>query len=465
MKLSLEKLGRIERAEIEIRPLTVLVGANNTNKTWAAYALYGLLRYLTWRKPAVAGVRSYGSSLMEIQSPSVRERVLAAVEEAIDRMPKGEADTAVLDISRQSLIREVHEPVRFTLKAEQLRSLLGLEGELDDDVRATLEVPEEQFLERNGKVRLQLEYAQRSLLMHWIDEKPEIKLSMQRSAEDSPEDLRHQAKRLMRAFAQRFLSMNVVLPLPATRKALGSLYRHIPDRAALGSSMEEPVADFIDYLRTVDALWQTRKEVAMPAALDMLEAQILGGSVQFQQRGPLYRLAFQPRGGPALPMHATSSIVRSLSSLDLYLRYTAREGDTLIIDEPEMNAHPDAQIRVTELLAYLVNKGVRVVLTTQSPYIVDHLNNLMAAKKLSPSDQEAAAKEFKLGSQECFLSAEQVAAYLFESESDKAPVQVNQVPRGDDPVGLFDWETFSRSARFLGHVYSSEILPHLDPEV
>ena len=44
MDLILDKLGRIEHAEIEIRPLTVFVGENNTNKTWAAYCLYGLAR-------------------------------------------------------------------------------------------------------------------------------------------------------------------------------------------------------------------------------------------------------------------------------------------------------------------------------------------------------------------------------------------------------------------------------------
>ena len=42
MKLTLHNLGRIKFGEIDIRPLTVLVGPNNTNKTWCAYTLYGL---------------------------------------------------------------------------------------------------------------------------------------------------------------------------------------------------------------------------------------------------------------------------------------------------------------------------------------------------------------------------------------------------------------------------------------
>ena len=42
MKLIVNKLGRIDHAEIDVRNLTVFVGPNGTNKTWTAYALYGL---------------------------------------------------------------------------------------------------------------------------------------------------------------------------------------------------------------------------------------------------------------------------------------------------------------------------------------------------------------------------------------------------------------------------------------
>ena len=44
VRLFVSKLGRINDAELDISPLTVLVGPNNTNKTWTAYSLYGLAR-------------------------------------------------------------------------------------------------------------------------------------------------------------------------------------------------------------------------------------------------------------------------------------------------------------------------------------------------------------------------------------------------------------------------------------
>lgn len=51
MKIKIANLGVIEKAEIDLKPLTVFIGRNGTGKTWAAYTLasifgkYGFTRY------------------------------------------------------------------------------------------------------------------------------------------------------------------------------------------------------------------------------------------------------------------------------------------------------------------------------------------------------------------------------------------------------------------------------------
>ena len=57
----------------------------------------------------------------------------------------------------------------------------------------------------------------------------------------------------------------------------------------------------------------------------------------------------------------------------------ARPSDTLIIDEPEMNFHPDVQVVLARIFAVLVNKGLKVVVSTHSDYIVREFNNLIMA--------------------------------------------------------------------------------------
>ena len=50
MKVKIKNLGAVHEADIELRPLTVFVGTNNTGKTWAAYVLSAVLGQYGWDK-------------------------------------------------------------------------------------------------------------------------------------------------------------------------------------------------------------------------------------------------------------------------------------------------------------------------------------------------------------------------------------------------------------------------------
>ncbi|WP_423061290.1 AAA family ATPase [Citrobacter portucalensis] len=76
-----------------------------------------------------------------------------------------------------------------------------------------------------------------------------------------------------------------------------------------------------------------------------------------------------------MPIHAASSSIKSMTMLELYINHIAAPGETLIIDEPELNLHPDNQIVMAELIVRLVNLGVKVIMTTHSDYIVREINN------------------------------------------------------------------------------------------
>ena len=66
-----------------------------------------------------------------------------------------------------------------------------------------------------------------------------------------------------------------------------------------------------------------------------------------------------------------------MSALILYLRYDCSYGQTLIIDEPEINLHPENQVKVARVLAKLSNMGVKVIVSTHSDYIIREFNNLI----------------------------------------------------------------------------------------
>ncbi|MDI7267627.1 MAG: AAA family ATPase [Myxococcota bacterium] len=61
---------------------------------------------------------------------------------------------------------------------------------------------------------------------------------------------------------------------------------------------------------------------------------------------------------------------------------------TLFVEEPEIHLHPEAQRVVVEVLAFLVRRNFRVVITTHSLNVLYVLNNLLLASKL-PSRKAA----------------------------------------------------------------------------
>jgi len=191
--------------------------------------------------------------------------------------------------------------------------------------------------------------------------------------------------------------------------------------------------------------WRTLAELA-----DILEQQVVKGAIGFTSDSGGARLEFRPSEGVELPIHAASSLVRALAGLDLYLKTEAKPGDFLFIDEVEMNAHPEAQLALMEFLAMLVNHGLHVVMTTHSPYIVEHLNNLMAASEVPQEKRAELVPDFRLKSAEAFLSSDKVSAYGFTPLGES--IEVTDIL--DRESKEIDWRTFSRVTDEMTNLYS-----------
>ncbi len=87
------------------------------------------------------------------------------------------------------------------------------------------------------------------------------------------------------------------------------------------------------------------------------------------------------------PMARASSMLSELAPLLLVLKSPFVYVDHLTIDEPEAHLHPEMQIRLASFLAEMVNSGLRVVLTTHSDFFVTQFNNMMRLAELSVSGE------------------------------------------------------------------------------
>ena len=127
-------------------------------------------------------------------------------------------------------------------------------------------------------------------------------------------------------------------------------------------------------------------------------------------------------------------MIAETTPLALYLKYgIIKEGDTVIIEEPEAHLHPDKQAKLAELLAYLINKlNIRIIITTHSDILLAKLSNLVSLSVLPPEEIK------KLGYKpEHTINPQNIAVYNFHKEDDKVIVEPVKVTHEGIPDDTF----------------------------
>ena len=159
-----------------------------------------------------------------------------------------------------------------------------------------------------------------------------------------------------------------------------------------------------------------------------LEKTIIDGEIYLsaaeQHQYPEINYKF---GDMELPLNRTSSMVSELAPLFLYAKYKIRPGDFLMIEEPEAHLHPKVQRFVAQFLVRLIRNGVRVLITTHSEYLLEQLSNFVMLSQIGPEVRE---QKYGKGKDD-YLNVEEVAAYLFKRDGRSKgykvhPLEVNE---------------------------------------
>jgi len=122
---------------------------------------------------------------------------------------------------------------------------------------------------------------------------------------------------------------------------------------------------------------------------------------------------------------------------------TLAPGSQIYFEEPEAHLHPGAQRSVMAMVAFLVRRGVRVLLTTHSPYILYAVNNFLMAQKVLDAGHTLPADVLS----ETALRPEQVAAYRFSPDGSVHNIM-------DMEVGLIDEDELDQVADDLGATFT-----------
>lgn len=398
MRFVVDNLGPVRHAELDVRPLMVVIGKNNVGKTWLAYSMA-----MAWRHAAATD---------------------------------GQAKRAV------AILDSLNEPARLV---ELLQAEMDERALTPEVIQATFAAYHAQV--SDVKVSVHFDQSDAVASASYIHERKQTALDRLRAAglvteaqADSVNNDQQSALSLMSAMALPRALFSVPIVFPAERVALVQTYRMLSNRRfmvmrdrlrygrvasdesrraetlarELGEvRFPQPVEDFLDFLNEVEtARPEHDRPTAAATIADLLESNLNNGQRLDWAATSLggRELVLTLPSGEKVDLHLAASSIKQLAPIILYLRHVAGERSFIIIDEPEMNLHPEAQARFVEVMALLVQAGHQVLLTTHSPYILAHLNNIIAGSA-KPEVREKQADELYLKNPGAFLRPDQVGAW------------------------------------------------------
>ena len=113
------------------------------------------------------------------------------------------------------------------------------------------------------------------------------------------------------------------------------------------------------------------------------------------------------QGKKSFTMAETPSYVRAVALPLAYIKRAAKPGDMMILEESELNLHPDNQLLLARLVARLAAAGLRMVVSTHSPYFLEQLSHCVVGGAIRNEESGTV-----LPHEEC-LGPDDVAAYQF----------------------------------------------------
>ena len=267
--------------------------------------------------------------------------------------------SSTLEITRKQLLEGISYPFRIAGRAKYIGALLGIQEDAFAESMVAIELTEPEFnddgFDRIGFVLERKDQAGNLVATYYSKAGQESKVNNRIAEANLASVLRNtiEAQLYFMAFA-----LANAYAFPSERKALISSigFAQLPGwQQARDGSFSKPVVDYMDFLYRLAVTPQGPRPLRTETAI--LE-KILGVEISLSE-GKLPRdVRFSIQQGSQIKIHGASSLVKSLSGLDLYFKESApSDGTLLIIDEPEMNAHPKAQMEIIEFLALIVNRG------------------------------------------------------------------------------------------------------------
>lgn len=206
-----------------------------------------------------------------------------------------------------------------------------------------------------------------------------------------------------------------VLWLPKERAFLESFNPFIYELDESKSSfMPSKLIDYVNYLRKIkgkDSYETINKKLSF--AVNFIEKEIVRGKYVFLEKDNFYFV----KENTSIPVEEASADVQALSSLVYFLKFEAKKEDVLLIEDPEIHLNYLQCLNIPRLICYLVNFGIKVVISTSSVSLIRQLNLLLGLSIVSHKKLISKLKEEINYTNKDYLNFTDLKVYLINENS------------------------------------------------
>jgi len=406
VKFKLENIGLVEKAEVSLNDFALICGQNNTGKTYITYSIYGFL--YSW------------NNLIDFDSDE-------SVFDELEENGFCSIDATIYEDKLNDILNNLS--IEYT---NRLSSVFSVDNDwfkdskfevLINSPKLDLNLEIENTLSSSRKDVLQLKKAKGSSIL-------EVSILTPNTKKQIPSFIVKDGinRTLGDIFFKQYFKNSFIITSERTGISLfykeldinkNVMVEHLTNNKSKDidpfqlfqdsiSRYAMPIRHNIDYTRDLgDGICKKKSFLYGDKEILGYFSDILQGTYRVINQEVFF---VTKKNKKQIPMYFSSSATKSLIMLYFYIQHSAIKGDLLIIDEPELNLHPDNHIKIARLLAHLLNKGINVFITTHSDYLIKELNNLIRLNH-NITDKEKILKRYKYKEHD-ILDYSRISAYI-----------------------------------------------------
>lgn len=444
LDIAVRNLGPVARGSVAIRPLTILIGPNNSGKSYVATMLRSILTAqrdvagARWRLADSESAPAFRSLLAQkhgknrrrmavtgAESGRVMRSLLAGelcpvLEEQIawdfGSEPRGLArdgsgDTAAVDISerdpRTGRLRKLSVALGGRLSARAVGMASGYVIEAPPGSPGYSVAAAAPAGRQDGTARKDGRQSQPQPEVDAIGLGPDT--DPRRLSNALAMDI---MERISAGIAFRAAPRHVYHIPPAASGMLQVPSALDPDTVASGrhgggaQGMAGAAGDLLSELALGEMTSGPFSSLA-----ESMDNELFGGSIRLDAPagGGCREIAYYGDEG-RVPLRRCSSAISSIAPLSLHLKHVVGRGDLLVIEEPDEHLHPKAHLVLAKYLVRLVRDGAGVLVTTHSIFLLEKLAKYLMVGDFAPEER---SKVPGYGRDD-YLAPDEVSAYVFE---------------------------------------------------